>query len=140
MTTFSVGYLIGSLAKAIDQPQACPRSDAPRAPEHLQFKEIPIGDLPLYSYDYDADYPPVAKAFKDAIARRRRRAVRDAGIQPLDPGRAEERNRLGKPPLRQEFVRTKALRRDRHLAGRHRHGRRPAAICAACSASATRRR
>jgi len=22
----------------------------------------------LYSYDYDADYPPVAKAFKDAIA------------------------------------------------------------------------
>ena len=25
-------------------------------------------DLPLYSYDYDADFPPVARAFKDAIA------------------------------------------------------------------------
>src|SRR3546814_1072519 len=29
---------------------------------------IPIKDLPLYSYDYDADYPPVARAFKQAIA------------------------------------------------------------------------
>jgi chromate reductase, NAD(P)H dehydrogenase (quinone) len=38
------------------------------APEHLTFAEIPIRDLPLYSYDYDADFPPVAKAFKDAIA------------------------------------------------------------------------
>jgi chromate reductase, NAD(P)H dehydrogenase (quinone) len=25
-------------------------------------------NLPLYSYDYDADFPPVARAFKDAIA------------------------------------------------------------------------
>ena len=32
------------------------------------MKEIPIRDLPLYSYDYDADYPPVAKALKEAIA------------------------------------------------------------------------
>ena len=32
------------------------------------MKEIPFGDLPLYSYDYDADYPPVARALKDAIA------------------------------------------------------------------------
>jgi chromate reductase len=38
------------------------------APEHLTFAEIPIKELPLYSYDYDADYPPVARAFKDAIA------------------------------------------------------------------------
>jgi chromate reductase len=38
------------------------------APEHLTFAEIPIRDLPLYSYDYDADFPPVAKAFKDAVA------------------------------------------------------------------------
>src|SRR3546814_14267881 len=29
---------------------------------------IPIKDLPLYSYDYDADFPPVARAFKQAIA------------------------------------------------------------------------
>lgn len=30
--------------------------------------EIPIRELPLYSYDYDADFPPVAKTFKQAIA------------------------------------------------------------------------
>ena len=30
--------------------------------------EIPFNDLPLYSYDYDADYPPVARAFKETIA------------------------------------------------------------------------
>jgi len=29
---------------------------------------LPIRDLPLYSYDYDADYPPVARDFKQAIA------------------------------------------------------------------------
>ena len=30
--------------------------------------EIPFKDLPLYSYDYDANYPPVATEFKNAIA------------------------------------------------------------------------
>ena len=30
--------------------------------------EIPYKDLPLYSHDYDANYPPVATAFKSAIA------------------------------------------------------------------------
>jgi chromate reductase len=30
--------------------------------------EIPFNDLPLYSYDYDANYPAVATAFKNAIA------------------------------------------------------------------------
>jgi chromate reductase len=30
--------------------------------------EIPIGDLPLYSPDFDAEYPPQGRALKDAIA------------------------------------------------------------------------
>ena len=30
--------------------------------------EIPIRDLPLYSQDYDANYPPVARTLKKAIA------------------------------------------------------------------------
>ena len=38
------------------------------APEDLEFTEIPIGNLPLYSPDYDANYPPEATALKDAIA------------------------------------------------------------------------
>jgi chromate reductase len=32
------------------------------------MREIPFKDLPLYSYDYDADYPQVARDFKKAIA------------------------------------------------------------------------
>lgn len=30
------------------------------------MREIAFRDLPLYSYDYDADYPKVAREFKDA--------------------------------------------------------------------------
>ena len=31
------------------------------------MSDIAFGELPLYSYDYDADYPKVARAFKDSI-------------------------------------------------------------------------
>lgn len=34
----------------------------------MEFTEIPIGNLALYSPDFDADYPPEARAFKEAIA------------------------------------------------------------------------
>ena len=67
MTTFKVGYLIGSLAKeSINRKLATALTRL--APEHLAFTEIPIKDLPLYSYDYDADFPPPARAFKAVIA------------------------------------------------------------------------
>jgi chromate reductase len=65
--TFQVGYFVGSLATAsINRTlsQALIRV----APSELQFTEISIKDLPLYSYDYDADYPPEGRALKDAIA------------------------------------------------------------------------
>ncbi len=66
MTSYKVGYFVGSLAKAsINRKLA--HALIKLAPNELQFTEIPIKDLPLYSYDYDADYPPVARAFKDAI-------------------------------------------------------------------------
>jgi chromate reductase len=67
MTTFKVGYFVGSLATAsINRllAQALVRL----APPELQMSEIPIKDLPLYSYDYDKNYPPVATEFKKAIA------------------------------------------------------------------------
>jgi chromate reductase, NAD(P)H dehydrogenase (quinone) len=67
MTTFTVGYFVGSLAKAsINRKLAVALTRL--APPELQFREIPIGNLPLYSYDYDADYPAAGKALKDAIA------------------------------------------------------------------------
>ena len=33
-----------------------------------RWRRFPFKDLPLYNYDYDANFPPVATAFKDAIA------------------------------------------------------------------------
>lgn len=38
------------------------------APQDLEFAEIPIGNLPLYSPDFDQDYPPEALVLKEAIA------------------------------------------------------------------------
>lgn len=67
MTTFSVGYFVGSLAKAsINRKLATALTRL--APPELELREIQIGNLPLYSYDYDASYPPEGKALKDAIA------------------------------------------------------------------------
>ena len=67
MSTYKVGYLVGSLAKASINRKLS-KALIRLAPSDLQFTEIPIKDLPLYSYDYDADFPPVARAFKQAIA------------------------------------------------------------------------
>jgi len=62
-----IGYFIGSLsASSINRTLS--KALIKLAPDDLEFTEIPIGDLPLYNYDYDADYPPAARALKDAIA------------------------------------------------------------------------
>ncbi len=67
MKTYTVGYFVGSLAKgSINRLLA--KALTHLAPAELTLFEIPIKDLPLYSYDYDADFPPVARAFKKAIA------------------------------------------------------------------------
>ncbi len=66
MGSFTVGYFVGSLATAsINRLLA--KALVRVAPPELQMTEIPFKDLPLYSYDYDANYPLVATAFKDAI-------------------------------------------------------------------------
>lgn len=67
MTTFKVGYIVGSLAKGSINRQLAHALARLAAPQ-LELAEIPIKDLPLYSYDYDSDFPAVACAFKQAIA------------------------------------------------------------------------
>jgi len=67
MTKHTVGYFVGSLAReSINRKLAA--ALVRLAPPELELSEIPFRDLPLYSYDYDADYPPEARALKDAIA------------------------------------------------------------------------
>ena len=67
MNEYTVGYFVGSLARgSLNRKLALALTRL--APGELTMREIPIGDLPLYSYDYDPDYPPVARALKDAIA------------------------------------------------------------------------
>ena len=66
MATYKIGYFVGSLAKgSINRVLA--NALIKLAPEELEFTEIPIKDLPLYSYDYDADFPPAGRALKEAI-------------------------------------------------------------------------
>jgi chromate reductase len=66
MTRYTVGYLIGSLAKeSINRKLA--GALIRLAPDNLRFSEISFRELPLYSYDYDAEFPPVARAFKEAL-------------------------------------------------------------------------
>ncbi|MCC7009817.1 MAG: NAD(P)H-dependent oxidoreductase [Acidobacteria bacterium] len=67
MTSHTVGYFVGSLARgSINRKLA--HALVRLAPESLVMTEIAFGDLPLYSYDYDADFPPAARRFKAAIA------------------------------------------------------------------------
>jgi chromate reductase len=67
MDQLRVGYLVGSLATASINRRLA-GALVRLAPKRLALVEISFRELPLYSYDYDADYPPVARAFKAAIA------------------------------------------------------------------------
>jgi chromate reductase len=67
MTDFKVGYLVGSLStNSINRLLA--KALVGLAPAELKMTEISFRDLPLYSYDYDANFPPAATSFKDALA------------------------------------------------------------------------
>ncbi len=67
VTIYRVGYFVGSLA-AGSINRILSRALIKVAPADLEFVEIPIKDLPLYSYDHDADYPPEGRALKEALA------------------------------------------------------------------------
>lgn len=67
MARYRIGYFVGSLAtRSINRTLS--KALIKLAPAELEFSEIEIKDLPLYSYDYDADFPPPARVLKDAIA------------------------------------------------------------------------
>jgi len=65
--TYKVGYFVGSLSSN-SVNRILSKALIKVAPEDLEFTEIAIDKLPLYSPDYDVDYPAEGRALKDAIA------------------------------------------------------------------------
>jgi chromate reductase, NAD(P)H dehydrogenase (quinone) len=65
---YQVGYFVGSLSSTSIN-RVLSRSLIRLAPAELEFTELPIGNLPFYSQDYDAAYPPEPAALKEAISR-----------------------------------------------------------------------
>ena len=82
MTTYKVGYFVGSLSsKSLNRLLA--EALMRLAPPGLQMAEIPFKDLPLYSPDYESDYPAVAtrRAAGARWRRMRRRSRSDSPPQ-----------------------------------------------------------
>ncbi|MEO5723130.1 MAG: hypothetical protein ABIQ39_14155 [Ilumatobacteraceae bacterium] len=67
MGQFNVGYFVGSLSSTSIN-RTLSQALIKLAPPEFVFSEIPIGNLPLYSPDFDSDYPPAAQSLKDALA------------------------------------------------------------------------
>ena len=68
MTSYTVGYFVGSLSSTSIN-RILSKALIRLAPDDLTFEEIPINNLPLYSADYDANYPPEGAALKETLAR-----------------------------------------------------------------------
>src|SRR5574338_1273467 len=67
MEHYRIGVIVGSLSStSINRRLA--HALMKLAPDCFDFVEIPFRDLPLYSQDYDADFPATARAWKEAIA------------------------------------------------------------------------
>ena len=66
MTTYKVGYFVGSLSSTSINRELS-KALIRVAPDELEFHEVGIGNLPLYSPDYDVSFPPEAIAMKEAI-------------------------------------------------------------------------
>ncbi len=66
MSTYKIGYIVGSTSAAsINRSLA--GAIGKLAGTDFEFVEIPIGDLPQYNRDFDADYPQAGKDLKAAI-------------------------------------------------------------------------
>ncbi|RKT99143.1 NADPH-dependent FMN reductase [Burkholderia sp. Nafp2/4-1b] len=63
---YRVAVVVGSLRRG-SWNRALAHAVVSLAPADFSFEFVEIGELPLYSQDYDADFPEVAKRFKQSI-------------------------------------------------------------------------
>lgn len=61
-----IGYIVGSISSTSINRSVFEALKL-NSPEGVELTEIPIADLPVYSPDFDADYPQAARDFKTAI-------------------------------------------------------------------------
>ncbi len=66
MTERKVAVLLGSLRKDSYNRRLMLAVER-LAPPYLRFEHVRIDDLPFYSQDFDADYPPAARRLKQDI-------------------------------------------------------------------------
>lgn len=66
MNECKVAVLVGSLRRDSFNRRLA-RAVERLAPQELKFEHVQIDDLPLYSQDFDADYPPKAQRLKRDI-------------------------------------------------------------------------
>lgn len=66
MNECRVAVLVGSLREG-SYNRRLARAIEKLAPPSLKFEHVRIDDLPLYSQDFDSDYPPNAKRLKSEI-------------------------------------------------------------------------
>ena len=64
---YEVGYFVGSLSSTSIN-RVLSKALIRLAPDDLEFTEIRIDNLPLYSQDYDSNFPPEAKGMKETIS------------------------------------------------------------------------
>lgn len=62
----TVAVLVGSLREASFNRRLALAVER-LAPSNLQFDPVPIGSLPLYSQDFDADYPSAGRQLKEQV-------------------------------------------------------------------------
>ncbi len=67
MHTYQVGYFVGSLSSTSIN-RLLSKALIGLTPADMEFTELPIGDLPLYSPDLEDDYPPEPRALKQLLA------------------------------------------------------------------------
>lgn len=63
-----IGYIVGSLSTTSINRRLAKALERLAPSAEVELIEIRIDELPFYSPDFDADYPQVARDFKQAIA------------------------------------------------------------------------
>ena len=91
--TYKVAYIIGSLSSNSINRKLVGAMIAD-APSDLEFVEADFSKLPLYSPDYDADYPQIATDFKKILEDADAVLIGNPRVRPLDSRWSEECYRL----------------------------------------------